>query len=52
MPKIKQPKKPKLGASPRTWKKYENNLTKYVAAKNETKRRRELKENLLSKIKE
>lgn len=52
MPKLKQPKRPKIGASARTWKTYETKLNKYVAAKNETKRRRELKENTLSKIKE
>ena len=52
MPKIIQPKQPRLGASPRTWKKYEKKLSTYVASKNELKRRKELKENLLGKIKE
>lgn len=52
MPKLKQPKKPRIGASARTWKTYERKLDKYVAAKNEATRRKNLKEDKLAKIKE
>ena len=51
MPKLKQPKKPLLGATPRSWNTYEKKLKKYVDGKNERTRRKELKENLLEKIK-
>lgn len=48
---IKQPRKPKLGASQRSWDIYEDRLTKYVNDQNERKRRRELKDKKLSKVK-
>lgn len=51
MPRLKQPKKPRLGASDRTWKVYEKKMNKFVNAKNENTRRKELKDNLLGKIK-
>ena len=51
MAKIKQPKKPKLGASPRTWKVYEKKLNNFVNAKNEQTRRKELKDKVLEKVK-
>lgn len=45
------PRKPRLNAQQSTWGKYEKKLKNYVDAQNERKRRRELKENLVSKIK-
>ncbi|MFD2521371.1 hypothetical protein [Emticicia soli] len=51
MPKIKMPKKPSLNSTQATWDKYEKRMKQYVASKNERVRRRELKDNLVSKIK-
>lgn len=51
MAKLKQPKKPRLGASDRTWKVYEKKLKNFVDGKNEQTRRKDLKDNMLGKIK-
>lgn len=51
MPKLKMPRKPRLNAQQSTWDKYEKKMKAYVAEKNERTRRKELKENLVSKIK-
>jgi hypothetical protein len=51
MPKIKMPKRPRITATQATWDKYEKRMKQYVAAQNEIVRRRELKGNLVSKIK-